>query len=116
MPIGTMFRGNGVFQRVMLPGTIGEVLMWYKNEARTAVEPDLVNLERKPVEGGKFEYLTCVYDSGSDTCDSDMVVFRTLIPVYTFQTMEDEVFLVETDFDCMKKLVGRFRSNGEKVM
>ena len=116
MPFGTMFRGDGICQRVMLPGTVGETLLWYKNEATTSVEPELVNLKRDYVDGNKFDYLSCIYDSGSNTRDGDMIVFRTVIPVYTFQTMGDEVFLVETDFDCMNQLVERFRSDGETVM
>ena len=111
----SLFKENGTYHNVTLPDTVGELLLWYKKNVKST-EPDIASLHRKTSSNGTdFEYMTCIYDTGSSL--SDIVVFKTVIPIYTFQTMEDNVYVYDNfELESMKEIVFRFRKFGDKVM
>jgi len=112
MSRGNLFRDDGTCRKVTIPGTIGELLLWYKKNVKT-IDPDIASLSRK-TSVDKFEYMTCIYDAGSPS--SDIVVFKTVIPMYTFQTMDDIVYSYDNDLATMGELVFRLRKFGDKIM
>ena len=112
MSRGNIFKEDGTYQEVIIPGTVGELLIWYKNNVKP-IDPAIASLSRK-TSAGNFEYTTCIYDDGSPL--SDIVVFKTVIPMYTFQTMDDIVYPCEKDLETVRELVYRFRKFGDKIM
>jgi len=121
---GNMFRADGTCERVSLPETIGELVVWYKKNASSCNDPDLVNLKREDLNNGYFKYTSCICDSDTTNWDTvyervslgDIIVFRTIIPAYTFQTMEDRVYSIETNYLVLKNAVEDFRKLGLRIM